>query len=228
MPRPKIRLCDMPGFDCWKLGMLKSYSSDLLFDFETIYKLQSERFAEFMPDDFKREIEETICSLHNASAGLKVMNNTRIYLMTDFNQVHALMGLFGKPLDNRYMANIEKNIDTSGMMMFDYGHFKAITIGAKDCKAPVMNTIQGDKAAIVVNTSLNQLKEYTVYYNDGKSEVKSFEDKHRLSYEFKEFIRMIKEKDFKKQQEMLNLSLEIAKVMVKGRKQEGIVFDNDR
>ena len=41
----------------------------------------------------------------------------------------------------------------------------------------------------------NQLKEYTVYYNDGKSEVKSFEDKHRLSYEFKEFIRMIKEKD---------------------------------
>ena len=142
--------------------------------------------------------------------------------------IHALMGLFGKPLDNRYMANIEKNIDTSGMMMFDYGHFKAITIGAKDCKAPVMNTIQGDKAAIVVNTPLNQLKEYTVYYNDGKSEVKSFEDKHRLSYEFKEFIRMIKEKDFKKQQEMLNLSLEIAKVMVKGRKQEGIVFDNDR
>lgn len=58
--------------------------------------------------------------------------------------------------------------------------------------------------------------------------MKSFEDKHRLSYEFKEFIRMIKEKDFKKQQEMLNLSLEIAKVMVKGRKQEGIVFDNDR
>ena len=52
------------------------------------------------------------------------------------------------------MANIEKNIDTSGMMMFDYGHFKAITIGAKDCKAPVMNTIQGDKAAIVVNTNI--------------------------------------------------------------------------
>ena len=58
--------------------MLKSYSSDLLFDFETIYKLQSERFAEFMLDDFKREIEETICSLHKASAGLKVMNDTEL------------------------------------------------------------------------------------------------------------------------------------------------------
>ena len=156
---------------------------------------------------------------HNAGGALMDLN---VY------NIHTLIGLFGKPLDNRYMANVEKNIDTSGMMLFDYKHFKAITIGAKDCKAPLMNTIQGDKAAIVVNTPLNQLKEYTIYYNDGKYEVKTFKDKHRLSYEFKEFIRMIKEKDFKRQQEMLNLSLEVSRVISKGRKQEGIVFDNDR
>lgn len=142
--------------------------------------------------------------------------------------IHALMGLFGKPLSNQYMANIEKNIDTSGIMLFDYGEFKAVTIGAKDCKAPLMNTIQGDQASIVINTPLNQLSEYTIHYNDGTTQTKTFENKHRLSYEFQEFIRMIKEKDYEKQQKMLQLSLQIAKVMEKGRQQEGIVFDNDK
>jgi len=81
----------MPGFDCWKLGTFKSYSSDLLFDFERIYKLQSERFAEVMPDAFKQEIEKEICALHKASTGLKLMNETRVYLMTDFNQVRLAL-----------------------------------------------------------------------------------------------------------------------------------------
>ena len=91
MPRPKIRLQDMPGFDCWKLGMLKSYSSDLLFDFEVMYKLQLERFDEFMPDKRKKEIEEDIHALHKASAGLKLMNDTRIYLMTEFDRVRLVL-----------------------------------------------------------------------------------------------------------------------------------------
>lgn len=118
MPRPKIRLHDMPGFDCWKLGMFKSYSSDLLFDFETIYKLQSERFAEFMPDEFKKEIEEDIRSLHRASTGLRVMNDSRIYLMTDFNQVRlALYNLESCLFNNLenlvFVDNRERN-DSAG------------------------------------------------------------------------------------------------------------------
>ena len=39
---------------------------------------------------------------------------------------------------------------------------------------------------------------------------------------------MIKEKNYQKQQEILNLSLEISKVMKKGRDQQNIVFDNDK
>ena len=72
------------------------------------------------------------------------------------------------------------------------------------------------------------MTEYEICYNDGTSEIKSFEKKHRLFYEFKEFIRMIKENDVKKQKEMLELSLLISKLMEEGRMQEGIVFDNDK
>ena len=142
--------------------------------------------------------------------------------------IHALIDLFGKPVYHKYMANIDRNIDTSGMMIFDFEHFKALCIGAKDCKAPLMNTIQGNLGAIVVKCPLNQMTEYEICYNDGTSEVKSFEKKHRLIYEFKEFMRIMKEKDVKKQKEMLELSLLISKLMEEGRMQEGIVFDNDK
>ena len=88
--------------------------------------------------------------------------------------IHALIDLFGKPVYHKYMANIERNIDTSGMMLFDFEHFKALCIGAKDCKAPLMNTIQGNLGAIVVKCPLSQMTEYEICYNDGTSEVKSF------------------------------------------------------
>ena len=132
----------------------------------------------------------------------------------------------GGALMDLNVYNIHALID--GMMIFDFEHFKALCIGAKDCKAPLMNTIQGNLGAIVVKCPLSQMTEYEICYNDGTSEIKSFEKKHRLIYEFKEFIRMIKENDVKKQKEMLEFSLLISKLMEEGRMQEGIVFDNDK
>ena len=76
-----------------------------------------------------------------------------------------------------------------------------------------MNTIQGNLGASVVKSPLSQMTEYEICYNDGTSEVKSFEKKHRLIYEFKAFMKMMEEKDYKKQQEMLELSLLISKLM---------------
>lgn len=143
--------------------------------------------------------------------------------------LNAIMGLFGRPQDNFYFANVEKGIDTSGMMVLDYGNFKAVSIGAKDCKAPIISTIQGDQGVIIIEKPVNQMVSYKFIDNQGQETFyKDSLTKHRLYYEFKEFIRMIEEKDDIKQQEMLNLSLEISKVMEKGRKQEGVVFDNDR
>lgn len=192
--------------DLKKLGNIKIVSFN--------YSQYSSRY-----DAFKEGRILPAFDFHKAGGALMDLN---VY------NINALMGLFGKPSYSKYLANIDKNIDTSGIMLFDYNDFKAITIGAKDCKAPLMNTIQGDKAAIVVNTPLSQMFEYDIYYNDGRMVKRTFETKHRLYYEFQEFIRMINEKDFEKQQEMLQLSLMIAKVMEEGRMEEGVVFDNDR
>lgn len=143
--------------------------------------------------------------------------------------LHAIIGLFGKPQQQHYFANIEKDIDTSGIMVLEYPNFKGISIGAKDCKAPITSTIQGDKGVIVFNKPMNQIFEYTLIDNDGHQTQYEFpQDHHRLYYEFMEFQRIIDEKDYNKAEKMLKLSLDVATVMENGRKQEGVVFDNDR
>lgn len=68
--------------------------------------------------------------------------------MRDLNiyNIHLLVGLFGKPKTVQYLANMERQVDTSGVLLMDYERFKAVCIGAKDCSAEIVSTIQGIKA----------------------------------------------------------------------------------
>ncbi len=142
--------------------------------------------------------------------------------------ISAIVNLFGEPKDSLYMANIEKNIDTSGILTLDYGSFKAVAIGAKDCKAPLTSTIQGDNGAIVIQAPLSQARKYTVLRNDGTSEEKTFDDvTHRMYFEFKEFMKIIDENDVETMNQRIQSSLAVSKVMYKSRVQNNIVFDND-
>lgn len=143
--------------------------------------------------------------------------------------IHGIVGLFGKPLNIHYLANIENNIDTSGILTLDYGTFKAVSIGAKDCKAPVTLTLQGDQGVIRIDTPINQLRKFQFINNQNDEKIISEdEEKHRLFYEFKEFIRIIDQQDKNKAHKMLKISLIVSKIMEEARLQEGIVFDNDR
>ena len=44
-----------------------------------------------------------------------------------------------------------------GILVLDYGNFKAVAIGAKDCSAEIRSTIQGDKGAITIFGATNTL-----------------------------------------------------------------------
>ena len=62
--------------------------------------------------------------------------------------VSYIVGLFGEPNKAVYAANMERNIDTSGVLMMDYSGFKAVSLAAKDCAAPARCIIQGTKGYI--------------------------------------------------------------------------------
>ena len=137
--------------------------------------------------------------------------------------LHAILGLFGKPLSARYFANVERGIDTSGILTLQYGRehgtgFQAAAIAAKDCQAPVSSTIQGTRGCIRISVPMNQIESYELIDNQKNSTVFEFhEGKHRLFYEFQAFRRMIEENDFDTAEKMLEISLEAVKILEKNR-----------
>lgn len=137
--------------------------------------------------------------------------------------INFVAGLFGAPKNFTYSANIERGIDTSGVMLLDYEKFKAVCIGAKDCEAVTMSTIQGDKGNIVIEIPPNRIDAYILNYNNGEGSVETFdEDKHRMIYEFENFINIIDNKNFARADEMLKVSEIVAQILEGGLKQVGI------
>ncbi len=146
----------------------------------------------------------------------------------NFYNINFVVGLFGKPDSVFYSANIERGIDTSGILILDYGNFKAVCVGAKDCQAPTNSSIQGDKGNIIINIPANRIESYTLTDNDGNEELKIFTpNNHRMIYEFESFIEMIDNHNVEKMNEMLAISETVAKILQQARDQVGIVFPND-
>ncbi|MDR3597429.1 Gfo/Idh/MocA family oxidoreductase [Clostridium sp.] len=144
--------------------------------------------------------------------------------------IHYTVGLFGKPRNIEYYPNIERGIDTSGILILDYEKFKCICIGAKDCKAPIANNIQGDKGCIYQDTPSNVCERFELLMNDGTSSLINENNyEHRMVNEFIEFADMIKNNNLEKCYQMLEHSLIVSEVQTIARNKSGIIFpaDND-
>jgi predicted dehydrogenase len=139
--------------------------------------------------------------------------------------IHYVVGLFGKPKNIEYYPNIEKGIDTSGVLLLDYGTFKCVCIGAKDCKAPIANNIQGDEGCIYQDTPTNSCEGFEILMNDGTSSLINENNyNHRMVNEFIEFADMIKNNNIEKCYEMLEHSLIVSEVQTIARNKGGIIF----
>ncbi|SDB41255.1 Predicted dehydrogenase [Pseudobutyrivibrio sp. YE44] len=130
--------------------------------------------------------------------------------------ISAMVGLFGKPKNVSYTPNMEKDVDTSGILVADYGEFKCLCTAAKDCAAPGPATIQGVDATICIYPHVNGMTEYDVLFNDADTDTKEVDmgdGSHRLFFEFKEFKRIIEEKDVKTQEQIMQYSKWVAEII---------------
>ena len=127
--------------------------------------------------------------------------------------IHFVVGLFGKPEKVQYLANVERHIDTSGILVLDYGDFKAVCIGAKDSTANIRSVIQGTDGSIEVLGATNEMPRYE---RRSKTEVEAMNvnlDKHRMYQEFAKFTEVIDQKDLAFASEQLNHSLTVMQVV---------------
>lgn len=130
--------------------------------------------------------------------------------------IHLMVGLFGEPKTVHYLANKERGVDTSGMLIMDYGHFKAVCIGAKDCTAEIRTTIQGNNGFLTVNGATNTLPEVAVTLNHQKTQTFNHNQQHHRMYaEFVAFQKIIAEKDMTAAKNALSHSHNVMKVLEK-------------
>lgn len=127
--------------------------------------------------------------------------------------IHFVVGLFGKPEKVQYLANIERNIDTSGILVLDYGDFKAVCIGAKDSTAQIRSVIQGTDGSIEVLGATNEMPRYERRSKTQVEDVNVNLDKHRMYQEFEKFTEVIDQKDLAFASEKLNHSLTVMQVV---------------
>lgn len=151
--------------------------------------------------------------------------------------ISLMADLFGAPKEVHYAANMERGIDTSGILTMNYGTFQCVCIGAKDCKAPVSTCIQGDRGCICISTPVHMLSGFELYKNEdskdklsGREGGRFFdynEGKHRMYHEFREFVRIVHEKDRACAKKMLEATLTAMEIQTRARQSAGIVFDAD-
>ncbi|EFG56280.1 gfo/Idh/MocA family oxidoreductase [Lactobacillus amylolyticus] len=161
-------------------------------------------------DKFKEGIIAPVFDPKKAGGALMDLN---VY------NIHLLVGLFGMPKKVQYLANMQRGVDTSGILLLDYGDFKAVSIAAKDVGAPVTSTIEGENESIVIDGPTNTFPAFDTYHNSEKLEHFNVNDHdHRMFDEFVEFDRIIKDHDMEKIKAALKHSEQVMKVIDLARK----------
>ncbi|WP_110953469.1 Gfo/Idh/MocA family oxidoreductase [Anaerosinus massiliensis] len=142
--------------------------------------------------------------------------------------IHFVTGLFGKPNSVQYYANIEKDIDVSGLLVLSYPNFQSVCIGAKDCAAPVTSNLQGDSGCIHLEQPTNSCTTFQTLLNQQPEKIYDFnENRHRMYYEFAQMTEWIDAKNYEAVQIRLEKSRIALEVLVAARKSAGIIFDGD-
>lgn len=138
--------------------------------------------------------------------------------------IHFNAGLFGMPKDVQYYANIDKRVDTSGVLVLDYGTFKSVCIAAKDCAGPSQAVIEGENGYLEVEGSASVCAAVAYSYRDTHEEGRfnSHPDVHRMKFEFVEFERILREQDWKRVEEGQKESLIVMEIITQAREKAGL------
>ncbi|MGG5318091.1 Gfo/Idh/MocA family protein [Enterococcus sp. AZ072] len=132
--------------------------------------------------------------------------------------LHIVVGLLGEPRIARYFPNYQRGVDTSGVVMMDYGQAKAVCVGSKDTDAESYVRIQGEAGEIIVKGPTNSLKSGYVKLRSGVQHVLNNNvHTHRMYEEFHRFAKAIDQHDIVFANEKMRHSLEVMSVLEKTR-----------
>jgi predicted dehydrogenase len=163
---------------------------------------------------------EVLPAFDPAKAGGAIMD-LGLYTLT------FTIGLFGEPVAARYRANIERGIDTSGVIELAYDGFTAVNVCAKDCGAPCYAIIQGTDGYIRVDSQPNQCGAVTLHLNDGREEHYDRSLPVMWEGEFRTFLAQQQTGAYDECYRQLDESLAVSRVQNSVRRAAGVLFPSD-
>ena len=142
--------------------------------------------------------------------------------------INLVMGIFGVPKKVEYFPNLRKGIDTSGVLIMDYGKFKVNSVACKDCRAPLGVTVQGDLGYLKSDYASSCIDVIKHVNNAGEVKEYALNKYHEEAHyhEYMELKRLINQNDLAKAQEYNEFTLKTIKVLEKAIKGAGIKFTN--
>ena len=153
-----------------------------------------------------------IAPVFDKSKGGGVLGDLNIY------NIHFVVGLFGKPNKIHYSPNIVNDVDTSGILLLEYANFKVVCIAAKDTFNNSYVNIQGDQGIIKVIGPTNEVPNYSIQTKDNFINENNNIHSHRMFAEFKKFVEVINNKDFKFMNNQKEHTLNVMYIYEKAKK----------
>ncbi len=138
--------------------------------------------------------------------------------------IHFVVGLLGLPESVQYTPNLERGVDTSGVLVLEYGDRTAVCVCAKDSDGPIRSKIQGTDGWIAVDGAPNTMP---VVRSQRRGEQVQTRDlsvhPHRMVEEFRAFVDMIARHDTAERDRRLDHSQAVLTVATAARRSAGLL-----
>lgn len=132
--------------------------------------------------------------------------------------LHAFLYLFGPPQGATYAPNMQRGVDTSGVLTLDYGEMKAVCAAAKDCQGPNRTLLTGERGWMELQGPLSSGPGYQITLRTGEVLRREFPpESHRLAPEFRAFRDMVDNVRLDRAEEFLGISAAAAEILERVR-----------
>ena len=157
-------------------------------------------------DDFLNGLNPNVFSHDMAGGALFDLN---IY------NVHLTYKLFGKPKLIKYFANVQRDIDTSGIIVMLYDGFIVNAVACKDACAISKSQFMGENGYIELNQEASKFNEYHVVLKNGETKDVMCGQRSAYYYEMKRIKEIYDSKDYDLYLNYLNHSINVMEIIDK-------------
>ncbi len=170
-------------------------------------------------DRFRSGETDNVFNPAYAGGSLMDINYYNVYLNT---------ALFGKAKNAVYFPNMQRGIDTSGVIVLQYGEYVSQNTGAKDCRGENFFQIEGEDGYILIPGGVSSLEEIRVVTKAGTEVFRTPHETDLWGWEVQALADRFCGSEPYDLSPGLNTMLDVIDTMETARKASGIRFPGDQ